>query len=70
MDYLDLPPIAPKRAPQSGDFAIEYFTGKHGWLKSSERFPTMSAAEIEAVNQVRRERRAELTPIMRRGAKI
>lgn len=52
---------------------IEYYVGSRwptGWMRGTERFPTMEAAELSAVESVRRERRAEITPITRRAAKV
>lgn len=53
--------------------AISYYVGPRsptGWISGNKRYPTMEAAEIEAVNQVRRERREDLTPIVRKAVRV
>lgn len=53
--------------------AISYYVGPRsptGWISGNKRYPTMEAAEIEAVNQVRRERRDDLTPIVRKAVRV
>lgn len=56
---------------QSAAYTIEYFAkikGQPGvWVASSERFATMEEAELSAIEQVRKERKADLTPIARRA---
>ena len=56
-----------------GDFAISYYVGPRSptsWFTGLDRYPTMEAAEIQAVNMIRREVRSELTPIVRRAVAV
>lgn len=46
---------------------IAYFTGKAGWVCSSERYPTYERAQRAIGDQVRREMTAGLTPLPRRA---
>lgn len=48
--------------------AIEFFLGSKygGWIRSSERHATANAAQTAIREQVASERRADMTPILRR----
>jgi hypothetical protein len=50
-------------------FAIEVFCGRGRWLRTSERFASMEAAERAARAQGKAEWGARITPLIRRAVR-
>lgn len=54
-------------------FAIQYFVGPRsptGWITGTERFPTHEETTFQIYDRTRKEKRADITPIMRRAVTI
>lgn len=52
--------------------AIEFFVGlnRGGWIRSSERHSSADLARQAIRDQVSKERRADLTPLLRRAVPV